>query len=38
MTEEDRIAKDKALAEANARVKELEKNVSRVESLTRGAS
>lgn len=28
MTEEDRIAKDKALAEANARVKELEKNVS----------
>ena len=33
MTEEDRIAKDKALAEANARVKELEKNVSELNRL-----
>ncbi|WP_343043784.1 FimV/HubP family polar landmark protein [Undibacterium amnicola] len=33
MTEEDRIAKDKALAEANARVKELEKNVGELNKL-----
>ena len=33
MTEEDRIAKDKALAEANARVRELEKNVSELNKL-----
>ncbi|WMW79123.1 FimV/HubP family polar landmark protein [Undibacterium cyanobacteriorum] len=33
MTEEDRIAKDKALAEANARVKELEKNVNELNRL-----
>ncbi len=33
MTDEDRIAKDKALAEANARVKELEKNVSELNKL-----
>ncbi len=33
VTEEDRIAKDKALAEANARVKELEKNVSDLNKL-----
>ncbi|MFZ6799927.1 FimV/HubP family polar landmark protein [Undibacterium sp. Di24W] len=33
MTEEDKIAKDKALSEANARVKELEKNVSELNKL-----
>jgi pilus assembly protein FimV len=33
LTEEDRIAKDKALAEANARVKELEKNVGELNKL-----
>ncbi|MBR7800306.1 FimV/HubP family polar landmark protein [Undibacterium fentianense] len=33
ITEEDRIAKDKALADANARVKELEKNVSELNKL-----
>jgi pilus assembly protein FimV len=33
MTEEDKIAKDKALAEANARVKELEKNVNELNKL-----
>lgn len=33
MSEEDRIAKDKALADANARVKELEKNVSELNKL-----
>lgn len=33
MTEEDKIAKDKALADANARVKELEKNVSELNKL-----
>lgn len=33
MSEEDRIAKDKALADANARVKELEKNVSELSKL-----
>ena len=32
-TEEDRIAKDRALAEATARVKELERNVSELEKL-----
>ena len=32
-SEEDRIAKDKALAEATARVKELERNVSELEQL-----
>ncbi|MBR7748407.1 FimV family protein [Undibacterium sp. BYS107W] len=32
-SEEDRIAKDKALAEANARVKELEKNVGELNKL-----
>lgn len=32
-SEEDRIAKDKALAEANARVKELEKNVNDLNKL-----
>jgi len=33
MTEEDKIAKDKALSDANARVKELEKNVSELNKL-----
>jgi pilus assembly protein FimV len=33
LTEEDRIAKDKALAEANARIKELEKNASEMNKL-----
>lgn len=33
LTEEDRIAKDKALAEANARIKELEKNASELNKL-----
>ncbi|MBI1835488.1 MAG: FimV family protein [Burkholderiales bacterium] len=33
MSEEDRIAKDKALADSNARVKELEKNVSELSRL-----
>ncbi|MBX9721607.1 MAG: LysM peptidoglycan-binding domain-containing protein, partial [Candidatus Obscuribacterales bacterium] len=33
MTEEDKIAKDKALAESNARVKELEKNVNDLQKL-----
>jgi pilus assembly protein FimV len=33
VSDEDRIAKDKALAEATARVKELEKNVSDLEQL-----
>ena len=33
-TAEDKIAKEKALAEANARVKELEKNVSDLQKLT----
>lgn len=32
-TDEDRIAKEKALAEANARVKELEKNVGELQKL-----
>lgn len=33
MSDEDRIAKDKALADANARVRELEKNVSELNKL-----
>ncbi|MBC3874590.1 FimV/HubP family polar landmark protein [Undibacterium flavidum] len=33
LTEEDRIAKDKALAEANARIKELERNASEMNKL-----
>ena len=33
LTEEDKIAKDKAIADANARVKELEKNVGELQKL-----
>src|SRR5690606_33274979 len=33
VTEEELIARDKALAEANARVKELEKNVSELQKI-----